>query len=77
MDSGEKNMSISSIKKFTSGGEVGGSFVVVVVVVVLVFQDRVSLSSFGACPRTRSVDQAGLELTEIHLPLPLPPKCWD
>ncbi|ERE85181.1 Hyccin containing protein, partial [Cricetulus griseus] len=24
---------------------------------------------------TRSVDQAGLELLKIHLPLP--PKCWD
>ena len=23
------------------------------------------------------VDQAGLKLTEIHLPLPLPPECWD
>jgi hypothetical protein len=27
------------------------------------------------CPGTHSVDQAGLELTEIHLPLPS--KCWD
>jgi hypothetical protein len=27
------------------------------------------------CPRTHSVDQAGLELTEICLPLP--PECWD
>ena len=27
------------------------------------------------CPGTHSVDQAGLELTEIHLPLP--PECWD
>ena len=23
------------------------------------------------------IDQAGLELTEICLPLPLPPECWD
>uniref|UniRef100_A0A8C8UFW4 Protein orai-3 n=1 Tax=Peromyscus maniculatus bairdii TaxID=230844 RepID=A0A8C8UFW4_PERMB len=30
---------------------------------------------FGACPGTHSVDQAGLELREIHLPLP--PECWD
>ena len=67
-------MSISNVKKFISGGEVGGSFVVVVVL-VLVFQDRFSLSSFGACPRTHSVDQAGVELTEIHLPLSLPPEC--
>ena len=27
------------------------------------------------CPETHAVDQVGLELTEIHLPLP--PKCWD
>jgi hypothetical protein len=26
-------------------------------------------------PGTHSVDQAGLNLTEIHLPLP--PECWD
>ena len=31
------------------------------------------LCSFGACPGTRSVDQAVLKLTEIHLPLP--PEC--
>jgi hypothetical protein len=32
---------------------------------------------FGSldCPRTRFVDQAGLELTVISLPLP--PECWD
>ena len=39
-----------------------------------VFPDRISLCSPG-CPETHSVDQAGLELTEIHMPLPL--KCWD
>jgi hypothetical protein len=38
------------------------------------FFDRVSLCSPG-CPGTHSVDQAGLELIEIHLFLP--PKCWD
>ena len=38
----------------------------------LLFQDRVSLCSPG-CPGTHSVDQAGLELTEICLPLL--PKC--
>ena len=27
------------------------------------------------CPGTHHVDQAGLELTEIHLPLSL--ECWD
>jgi hypothetical protein len=32
------------------------------------------LYNFG-CPRTSSVDQAGLKLTEICLPLPS--KCWD
>ena len=33
------------------------------------------LCSFGACPGTYLVDQAGLELTEICLSLP--PECWD
>ena len=33
------------------------------------------LCSFGACPGTPFVDQAGLKLTEIGLLLP--PKCWD
>ena len=28
------------------------------------------LCSFGACPGIRSIDQAGLEFTEICLPLP-------
>jgi hypothetical protein len=41
----------------------------------LVSQDRVFLYS-AVCPETLSVDQAGLELTEIHLPVP-PCKCWD
>ena len=40
----------------------------------LVFQDRFSLCSLG-CPETLCVDQAGLELKEIHLPLP--PEYWD
>jgi hypothetical protein len=34
----------------------------------LVFQHRVSLCSFG-CRRIHSVNQAGLELTKINLPL--------
>ena len=42
--------------------------------VLFCFQDRVSLCS-PKCPGTHSVDQAGLELTEIHLPLPS--KCWN
>ena len=33
------------------------------------------LCSFRSCPGTSSVDQAGLELTDVCLPLP--PKCWD
>jgi hypothetical protein len=33
------------------------------------FRDRISLHSPG-CPGTHSVDQAGLKLTEILLPLP-------
>lgn len=36
--------------------------------------DKVSLFSHG-CLGTQYVDQAGLELIEIHLPLPL--ECWD
>jgi hypothetical protein len=36
---------------------------------VLFIRDRASLCSLG-CPGTYSVDQAGLELTEICLPLP-------
>ena len=39
----------------------------------LIFQDRVSLCSTGS-PRPCSLDQAGLILTEIHLPQPL--ECW-
>lgn len=35
-----------------------------------------SLCSLGS-PRTRSVDQTGLEFTEIHLPLPLSLESWD
>ena len=31
--------------------------------------------AFGACPGTHSEDQAGLNLTEIQLPLP--PECWN
>jgi hypothetical protein len=36
---------------------------------VFVFQDRVSLCSLG-CPRTPSVDQAGLELRDSEICLP-------
>ena len=39
------------------------------------FPDRVSLCNSPGCPGTSSVDQAGLELTEICLPLP--PECWN
>jgi hypothetical protein len=38
------------------------------------FQDIVSLGSPG-CPGTHSIDQGGLKLTDICLPLL--PKCWD
>jgi hypothetical protein len=38
------------------------------------FQERVSLCRVGYS-ETYSVDQSGLELTEICLPLP--PECWD
>ena len=30
---------------------------------------------YASCPITLCVDQAGLDLTEICMPLP--PKCWD
>jgi hypothetical protein len=33
------------------------------------FQDKVSLCNSPGCPGTDFVDQAGLELGEIHLPL--------
>jgi hypothetical protein len=38
------------------------------------FQDKLCLYSPG-CPGTHSVDQAGLELRKVRLPLT--PKCWD
>ena len=38
--------------------------------------DKVSLCSFGTCPGSSSVDQAGLKLTDIWI-LPLPTKCLD
>ena len=41
----------------------------------VLFFKREFLYGFGACPGTSSLDQAGLELTEIRLPLP--PKCWN
>ena len=39
------------------------------------FFETVFLCSFGASPGTHSIDQAGLDLTEICLSLP--PVCWD
>lgn len=40
-----------------------------------VFGDKVSLpQGSGCCPRKHFVDQAGLELAELYLPLP--PLCW-
>ena len=41
----------------------------VVVICYFVFQDRISLY-IPSYLRTSSVDQAGLEVTKIHLPLP-------
>lgn len=35
-----------------------------------VFQDRVSLCNSHGCSGTHSVDWAGFELTDLHLPLP-------
>ena len=76
------NFLINFIKKFIRLGVVG-------IPVILLFRKQRQeehwkfeamyairfLCNFGACPGTRPVDQAGLELTEIRLPLP--PKCWD
>ena len=42
---------------------------------ILVFRDKVCLCNSPSSPGTHSVGQAGLILTEIHLPLPS--KCWD
>jgi hypothetical protein len=50
-------------------------FVVVVVVVVFVCLFVCFLCNSSGCLGNHSVHQAGLELTEIHLPLP--PDCWD
>ena len=51
------------------------SLIFVLFCFVFVCRDRVYLCSFGAFLGTHSGDQAGLELTEIHLPIP--PECWD
>ena len=48
------------------------SFVLFVVLFIYLFLGKILLCISGSL-RTRSVDQCGLELTEIHLPLP--PKC--
>ena len=44
-------------------------------VCLFVFRDRFLCVSLGPILEPALVDQAELELTEIHLPLP--PKCWD
>ena len=44
--------------------------VVVLLFLFLVFRDRVSLCNSPACPGILSVNQTGLELTEMCLPLP-------
>ena len=44
------------------------------------FCEQISPKSLGGWGGAHYVAQAGLELTEFHLPfqfLPLPPKCWD
>ena len=43
---------------------------------IFVFQDKISLCSLS-CPGPCSVDQAGLHLTEVCLPLPPNCKYWD
>jgi hypothetical protein len=46
-----------------------------VVTGLFVFQDKAFSLCDPGSPRTYSVDQAGLEPTEIHLPMC--PECWD
>ena len=41
----------------------------------VLFCSRQGFSGSYCCPATHFVDQAGLEISEIHLPFP--PKCWD
>ena len=48
--------------------------ILAVLELVCLFFEMVFLYNPG-CPGTSSVDQAGLELTEILQPLP--PECWD
>ena len=50
-------------------------YFVFVFLFVFVSPDRVSLCHAVTVPELPQVDQAGLEFTEIHLPLP--PESWD
>ena len=50
-------------------------FVCLLAFLFLFFFEIGFLCGFGACPGTHSVDQAGLKLTEICVPLPT--ECWD
>jgi hypothetical protein len=66
-NSGTRQKTVSQDLGFVFGGFLFGWLVLVVV-----FWNRVSLYSPGLCyPETPSVDQVGLGLTEICLPLPL------
>lgn len=38
------------------------------------FSEKGFLHSFRMCPGTHCIDEAGLQLTDIHLPLS--PECW-
>ena len=51
-----------------------GAGVVFVCLFVCLFVFETEYNILGS-PETSFVDQAGLELTEKHLPFP--PKCWD
>ena len=51
------------------------SLLLLLLLLFLVFPDRVSMCSLGTYPGICFVDQADLELTEIHVPLPH--ECWD
>ena len=51
------------------------TFVIIVVIAVVIVILRSGLLYNFGYPEAHYVDQDGLVLTEIYLPLP--PKCWD
>lgn len=62
------------LSAFQSWISLGFLFWLVVVCWLVCFSEQ-GLTMSSCCPRTHTVVQDGLELTEMHLPLP--PKPWD